>query len=88
MKKCLYSINFVGESILFFFIFFSKLFYSHSECEIDNPILTTNGCQMQYCSKSQFDNGECSINNTIIKTQWLNDIILFDFDKKIWKFHF
>ena len=43
---------------------------------------------MQYCSKSQFDNGECSINNTIIKTQWLNDIILFDFDKKIWKFHF
>ena len=30
---------------------------------------------------SQFDSGECSINNTIIKTQWLNDIILFNSDK-------
>ena len=36
---------------------------------------------MQYCTKSQFDSGECSVNNAIIKTQWLNDIILLDFNK-------
>ena len=36
---------------------------------------------MQYCTNSQFESGECSINNPIIKTQWLNDIILLDFDK-------
>ena len=36
---------------------------------------------MQYCTQSQFESGECSINNSIIKTQWLNDIILLDYDK-------
>ena len=36
---------------------------------------------MQYCTKVQFASGECSVNNTIIKTQWLNDIILLDYDK-------
>ena len=53
------------------------------DCERDTPILTSNGCKMQYCTKSEFDSGECSINNDIIKSQWLNDIILFDFNKTI-----
>ena len=69
------------ESILFFSIFFSKLLYSHCECKRDEPIQTTSGCQLKYCSKSQFDSEECKIDNTIIKTQWLNDIIIFDSDK-------
>ena len=36
---------------------------------------------MIYCSKESLDSGECSVNNTIIKVQWLNDIISFDFEK-------
>ena len=36
---------------------------------------------MKFCTKLEFDSGYCSVNNTIIKTQWLNDIILLDFDK-------
>ena len=69
---------------LFFslFIFFIKLFIFYcADCAIDNPIKTSNGCELKYCSKSEFDSGACKINNPIIKIQWLNDIILFDYDK-------
>ena len=72
-------INF--KFLLFFSISFLKIFIIHTECQKDIPILTSNGCKMQYCTTSQFDSGECSVNNAIIKTQWLNDIILFDLDK-------
>ena len=68
--------------VFLFFIFFNlKKWISCSECDRDNPILTSNGCEMIYCSKESLESGECSVNNTIIKDQWLNDIISFDFEK-------
>ena len=72
-------INF--KFLLPFFIFALKIIIIHTECNKDTPILTSTGCKMQYCTKAQFTSGECSVNNTIIKTQWLNDIILLDYDK-------
>ena len=81
MKIC---INLIDKFIFLFSVFFLNIFITHCEdCEKDTPILTSTGCKMQYCTKSEFDSGDSSINNTIIKTQWLNDIILFDFDKNI-----
>ena len=48
------------------------------ECGRENPIKKSTGdtCQSIYCSNSQFESGECKIANSIIKTQWLNNIIL------------
>ena len=62
-------------------VFFLKTFVLNNECDRDTPILTENGCELKYCSNEKFTSLECSVNNTIIKTQWLNNIILFDFDK-------
>ena len=65
---------------MFIYIFILKFIFLYSECEINTPILTQNGCQLKYCSQESFNSGECTVNNPIIKTQWLNDIILFNFD--------
>ena len=69
------------EIFLFLNVLFLKIFVLKCECDKDTPILTQNGCEIKYCTKENFASGECSVNNTIIKTQWLNNIILFDFDK-------
>ena len=66
---------------LFINIFFLKLFRAKCECDRNSPILTSNGCEMKYCSKENFDSGECKIDNSIIKVQWINDIILFNSEK-------
>ena len=47
-----------------------------NECERETPIKKGDQCLSTYCSKSEFDLGECLISNPIIKTQWLNNIIL------------
>ena len=73
-KKCL-------KKMLFINIFFLKIFILKCECERNTPILNQNRCELKYCSKESFVSGECSVNNTIIKTQQLNNIILFDSDK-------
>ena len=72
MEKCLCI-------ILLYFL----LPISHSECNIDTPILTETGCQLKYCSKAEFDSGDCVIDNSIAKTQWLNNIISIDFFDKL-----
>ena len=46
------------------------------ECERENPIKVGTECQSTYCSDSQYESGECIKSNSIIKTQWLNNIIL------------
>ena len=53
---------------------------SSSECDNrENPILLqSNGaCSLLYCTKEQYNNNTCIIDNKIIKTQWLNNIIVF-----------
>ena len=46
------------------------------ECEKDKPIKFGTECLSKYCTESQFQSGECIKSNSIIKTQWLNNIIL------------
>ena len=53
-----------------------------SECNIDQPILKNENCELTYCSKEEFSSGACTISNDIIKTQWINNIREFkDYDR-------
>ena len=60
------------------FSFLSIIKTSLTECSRDYPILKDGDgeCKLDYCSKSDFESKKCEINNTIIKTQWLNNIII------------
>ena len=66
--------------VLFLSIYVSFNFISiksqESDCPRDNPILISNECKLQYCSEEQFASKQCIIKNEIIKTQWLNNIII------------
>ena len=54
-----------------------KIIKSDSDyCSIYNPLLIDGQCTIQYCSKELLDSNKCQVNNTIIKTQWLNNIII------------
>ena len=46
------------------------------ECEREIPIKIGTECLSTFCSDLQFKSGECIKSNSIIKTQWLNNIIL------------
>ena len=67
--------------ILFLIFILLNICNTHCECNITYPILIGDECQRTYCTEDNFTSGYCKINNDIIKTQWLNDIITFDFDK-------
>ena len=63
-------------SIIFLiFVLVQLINKSLAECPRDRPILISNECKMEYCSKEQFNSSYCKIDNSIIKTQWLNNII-------------
>ena len=65
---------------LFLLIYISFNFISiksqESDCPKDNPIFISGECKLQYCSEEQFASEQCIIKNEIIKTQWLNNIII------------
>ena len=62
---------------LFFLILVLKISIRYTyECPKENPILKDNECWLTYCSQSQINTGICTVNNLLIKTQWLNDIII------------
>ena len=74
-KKMLYR----NYKILYHYIYlFLLISFSQQtdECPKDNPIKYQNICQLKYCSESDYNNNYCIISNSIIKTQWLNKIIL------------
>ena len=48
-----------------------------TECPKDKPILIDGECKLEYCTEDQFNSKYCQINNTIVKTQWINNIIIF-----------
>ena len=48
---------------------------SFMECERDKPFLKENTC-ISSCKTEEISKGICIINNDIIKTQWLNNIII------------
>ena len=62
--------------LLLQFLFFNFSFQEIQECSKDTPILKQNECILKYCTESEFINRNCIVNNNIIKTQWLNNIIL------------
>ena len=64
-------------NLLFHLLFFLKIIESqNSECGKNEPFLTSKGCSSEFCSKERINSKDCIINNAIIKTQWLNNIIL------------
>jgi hypothetical protein len=69
-------------SIIFFFqtiiISLINKKFIKCDCPKDSPIEISGECKLQFCSESEFKNGICSIENEIVKTQWLNNFIIFD----------
>ena len=62
--------------ILLMPILFSIISCGLEECERGKPIKSGTQCFSKYCTESQFQSGECIKSNSIIRTQWLNNIIL------------
>ena len=70
---------FLGKKIYFKFLSFHLLILfsqQTDECPKETPIEYQNSCHLKYCTKSDYLNNNCIISNNIIKTQWLNNIIL------------
>ena len=66
-----------------YLFYFNIIFLFHiikaeiKECSKEQPILISGECKLEYCSKEQFDLKQCQVNNTIVKTQWINNLIIF-----------
>ena len=72
-----YQKNFKIIKIIIYQFFLLKLVFSEdNECQREYPIKIGTECLSKKCSQEQFDLGECIISNSIIKTQWLNNIII------------
>ena len=64
-------------NFFFHLLFIFKIIESqNSECGKNDPFLLNNRCASEPCPKEGPNSKDCIINNTIIKTQWLNNIIL------------
>ena len=70
--------NEIYKLIIQIFLFFSIIKSSLTECSRDEPILENGSCKLEYCSDSDFESRKYIINNSIIKTQWLNNIIIIE----------
>ena len=67
-----YSIYQVLIFVLLFTIIISN------ECDRSTPIRIHGSCVLEFCTQQQFNNKDCIIDNQIIKTQYLNHIIILD----------
>ena len=78
-KKQKYLFNYINNRIFHIklFFLFQLIKVILNECYRDIPIKLKNGsCVLKYCSQVEYDSKECIIDNPIIKTQFLNDIII------------
>ena len=86
-KICINTISF-GNSFYYtlrIFLIFSLIELAFNLCDRETPILLDNGtCVSIPCISNQSSLGECIINNDIIKTQWLNNIIIIGNDKSMY----
>jgi len=64
--------------LIYFFIFLTKIRTSKCECGKDVPYLRNNSCVSNICEDIELLDNTCSVNNSIIKTQWLNNILIFN----------
>jgi len=67
--------------IIKLFIFNNIFSFSKCECDRDTPIIKNEECTLVYCTETEFNNNICKIDNKIVKTQWLNNLIIFDDNK-------
>ena len=63
--------------IISIFLLIMSIKSEPTNCTRDTPILTGGQCKLEYCSKERFNSSDCRIANSIVKTQWLNNIIVF-----------
>ena len=63
--------------LLILIIIFNFIQTDIKQCSEEEPILISGQCKLEYCSKELFDLKKCIINNTKIKTQWINNLIIF-----------
>jgi hypothetical protein len=75
-----YLFNYLNHGILQIkiFILLQTIKVILNECSRNIPIKLKNGtCVLKYCKPEDYNSKECFIDNPIIKTQYLNDIIIF-----------
>ena len=60
------------------FIFLTKIRIIKNECGKDTPYLRSNICSSNICQDNELSDSSCSVDNSIIKTQWLNNILIFN----------
>ena len=75
LHKKYISISFIFQII---FISLNNMNFIKSDCPKDSPIKINGECKSKFCTESDFKSEICSIENEIIKTQWLNNFIIFD----------
>ena len=75
LKKIIYRKSIIIFLIIHLILTFHIILADIVECTKNKPILISNECKLEYCTKKQFESKECIINNTVIKNQWLNNII-------------
>ena len=67
--------NFIIIILLLFFIFYCLT----EDCPKDAPIKYNDGeCQLLYCTEEEFEKKICTISNQLTKTQWLNNMLIYD----------
>ena len=64
--------------LIFFFFFLPKIRIIKTECEKTTPYLRNDACSSIICSDDELSSNTCSVDNSIIKTQWLNNILIFN----------
>ena len=75
LKKIIYRKSIIIFLIIHLILTFHIILADIVECTKNKPILISNECKLEYCTKKQFESKECIINNTVVKNQWLNNII-------------
>ena len=79
-KKQKYLFNYINHRIFHIkaFIFLQIVKIILNKCDRNNPIKLEDGsCILKYCSPEDYNLKKCVIDNPIVKTQYLNDIIIF-----------
>ena len=73
--------------LTYIFIFIIKIRIIKSECDKTAPYLRNNACSSIICQDNELLDNSCSIDNSIIKTQWINNILIFN-DMNYWSGEF
>ena len=71
-------IKIIPFNIIITFFFLIKICKSDNQCDYDTPIYKDSSCQLVYCTESQFKDETCIIKNNKMKSQWMNNIIVFN----------